>query len=120
MPETIFCTLHSSLYTPNGGPKTLGYRNCWLAVPFRPPRVLITRGVAQKDRAAVKTSMSLLARRSQCRVQNAECRMLCLPAPTLHSALYILHSNDGPKHVGYRLLLVRLQWPAQAFVRSAS
>jgi hypothetical protein len=46
------------------GPKTLGHRNCWLAVQIRPPWVLITRGVAQKDRAAVKTSMSLLARLS--------------------------------------------------------
>jgi hypothetical protein len=42
------------------GPKTMGYRNCWLVVQIRPPRAFITRGVAQMDRAAVKTSMSLL------------------------------------------------------------
>ena len=46
------------------GPKTMGYRNCWLVVQIRPPRAFITRGVAQMDRAAVKTSMSLLARLS--------------------------------------------------------
>jgi hypothetical protein len=46
------------------GPKTMGYRNCWLAVQIRPPQVFLTCGVAQMDRAAVKTSMSLLARLS--------------------------------------------------------